>query len=143
MKGLSTIVAAIILIALVVTAAGIVGSWITNFVTQTTNADTCAVTTTYTVTDAYYNSTSGEIRVKLKNTGKSDLFNFTVEADNGTLIASVGAYSPLASFRLGQGKSQYIMANINDTNMTNVDTVKVLAGSCTSYPPSPVRVVNI
>jgi FlaG/FlaF family flagellin (archaellin) len=142
-KALSAIVATIILVALVVAVLGLVSSWISKFVTENTQQDTCMLSTIYTLTDASYSATRGEIKVKVRNAGRLDIYNFTVEADNGTVIVSVAASSPDTSLVLGPGKSQYILAPLTSQNITNIDKMTVLVGSCPGYSASPVKVVNI
>jgi hypothetical protein len=66
-----------------------------------------------------------------------------VEADNGTVIATIPVYSPSATYKLGIGKSQYILANTTDYNITNIDTITLLVGSCPGYSSSAVKVTNI
>jgi len=142
-KAVSPVVAVVILIALAIAVGGMVSSWLASFVFERTQQDTCAISTMYTILQASYNGSSGGVDIKLKNTGKDDLYNFTVEVDNGTVIASTAAYSPVSTYRLGPGKTQYVLANISDQNMTTADTVAVLVGSCLSYSPSPRKVTNI
>jgi len=142
-KAISPIIAAVILIALVVAIGGVVSSWVYSFVTENTHTDTCGISTTYSVSDASFNQTSGQLMVKVKNSGKNSIFNFTLEADNGTVIIASAALSPSPSYELGTGMSQYIIANLSSQNITAIRTVKVLVASCRSYSPSPVIVANI
>ena len=142
-KGLSPIIAVVLLIAIVVVLGGMLASWISNFVTTNLQRDTCSITTMYSVSDITYNATSNEVMVRVKNMGDDDLYNFTVEADNGTAIAVLPATYPPASYVLNPGRTQYVIANGTYHNITNIRTIKVLVGSCPSYSPTPVNVVNI
>jgi flagellin-like protein len=139
-KAVSPIIAIVILIALVVGLGGLLSSWLSGFVSESTQSDTCAISTLYTSSEASYDPASGEIKIKVKNTGKLDIYNFTIEADNGTFIAFIPASSPIGTYKLGPGKSQYILANSSGFNITNIDTIKVLVGSCPAYSPSPVDI---
>jgi flagellin-like protein len=142
-KGLSPIIAVVILIGIAVMAGGILSSWVTSFISDSARQDTCAITTMYTLSEATYNSTSGIVKLRVKNAGSSSLRNFTVEADNGTLIARALASSPDPSYTVGKGMAQYIVANVSNASITNVITITVLTQSCPGYSPVPVQVENI
>ncbi len=139
-KAVSPIIAIVIIIALVVALGGILSSWLSGFVSDSTQSDTCAINTMYTASDAFYNGTTGEIKVKVKNSGKYGLYNFSIEADNGTIIAVIPATSPGPTYILGSGKTQYVIANSSGFNITNIATIKVLVDSCRAYSPSPMDI---
>jgi flagellin-like protein len=142
-KGISPVIAVVILIAVAVTIGGVVSSWVNSLVTETAKQDTCSITTSYSISEARYNSSSGDIRIKIRNTGRDSLYNFTVEADNGTVIAHIVPTSPVPNQQVGPGMSQYIIANTTYYNITNVKTVTVLLGCCTGYSSTPIKVTNI
>jgi len=142
-KAISPIIAVVILIALVVTLGGLLSTWLSKFVYDASQQDTCALYTRYTISEALYNSSSGQIKVKVKNSGKPDLYNFSIEADNRTLMSVIPAYSPDQTYHLASGQSQYVLASSLEYNITNIDTIKLLVRSCTSYSPSPVKVQRI
>ena len=142
-KAVSPVIAVVLLIAITIAIGGVVSSWIRSFVDEGTHTSTCAITTAYTVQEAHYNASDGMIKLKIKNNGKGDIYNFTVEADNGTLTESIPASSPASSYRLGPGKTQYILANSSEHNITNIEKISLLVGSCANYAPAQVEVVNI
>jgi flagellin-like protein len=142
-KGLSPIVAVVILIGIVVITGGLLSSWITSFVSDASKQDTCSINTMYTISDATYNGTSGDIKLKVKNTGAVKLYNFTVEADNGTVIFLAQASSPDPSYRVDAGREQYVVANMSLKNISNVLTITVLTQSCKGYSPAHTEVGNI
>ena len=142
-KGVSPIVAVVILVGIAVMTGGLLSSWISSFISGSSEQETCAITTMYTLSDATYNATSGEIKLRLKNTGSVDLYNFTIEADNGTDISLVPATSPSPSYVLGSGGTQYVLGNGSLHNITNVASITVMTESCSSYSPSSVKVENI
>ncbi len=142
-KAISPVIATVILIAIAVTLGGVLSSWMNSFVRETTDTETCAIRTLYTVTDATYDADSGEVRMKVRNTGSSPLYNFTMEADNGTVIVSLLAGYPAADFSLVAGQSQYVSANFSGQNITEIEKVTLLSGSCQSYSSSPVKVAHI
>jgi flagellin-like protein len=142
-KGLSPIVAVVILIGIAVVTGGLLSSWITSFVSDSAKQDTCAISTMYTLSDVTYNTTSGEVKLKVKNTGNVKLYNFTVEADNGTIIFLSQATSPEPSYRVDTGRVQYVVANFSLANISNVHTITVLTQSCKGYSPAHTEVENI
>ncbi len=142
-KGISPVVAVVILIGIAVMAGGLLSSWVSSFMSDSAKQDTCPITTMYTISEATYNSTSGGLMVKVKNAGNDQIYNFTFEADNGTEIVLVPAGYPAADFVLGGGRTQYVSGNASLYNITAVQTVTILTGSCPSYSPSPVKVADI
>ncbi|MFH0957023.1 MAG: archaellin/type IV pilin N-terminal domain-containing protein [Candidatus Aenigmatarchaeota archaeon] len=142
-KGLSPLIAVIIMIGIAVVVGGILSSWVTSFVSGSARQDTCAITTMYTLSEATYNASSGIVKVKVKNMGSVSLRNFSVEADNGTLIARAPASFPDPSYSVGSGMAQYVVANASNSSITNVVSITVLTESCKGYSPVPVEVGNI
>lgn len=139
-KAVSPIIAIVIIIATVVALGGILSSWLSGFVSDSTQADMCAINTMYSISEAFHNGTTGEIKVKVKNSGKYGLYNFSFEADNGTIITFIPATSPGATYILGSGRTQYVLANSSGYNITNINQIRVLVGSCRVYSPSPVNI---
>ena len=139
-KAVSPIIAVVIIIAIVVALGGILSSWLSGFVSDSIQTDTCAINTMYTASEASHNEITGEMRVKVKNSGKHGLYNFSIEADNGTVIVFIQATSPSPTYILGSGKTQYVLANSSGHNITNIDKIKVLVRSCPAYSPSPVDI---
>jgi flagellin-like protein len=142
-KGLSPIIAVVILIGIAVMAGGILSSWVTSFVSDSARQDTCAITTMYTLSEATYNASSGIVKVKVKNTGSVSLRNFSIEADNGTQMGRAPASFPDPSYSVGSGMAQYVVANASNGSVTNVISITVLTESCKGYSPMPVEVGNI
>jgi len=147
-KGISPIIAVVVLIGVAVMLGGLVSSWMSSFVTTSSKYDTCSITTMYVISEATVNETSGRLLVKLKNIGKSSVYNFTFEADNGTVLDVMPATSPVDTYNLEPGRTQYIETNISNyniskENITNIDTITVLTQSCPEYGPEPIKVTNI
>ena len=142
-KAISPLIAIVVLVALVVTLGGLLSVWLSTFFYDASEYDRCAITTMYTLTEPTYNETSGEIKVKVKNTGSDDLVNFTIELDNGTVLAIIPVISPAETYILSPGRSQYVLANGTAYNVTNIDTIKLLVASCPTYGSSEVNVANI
>ena len=142
MKGVSPVVAVAILIAVAVAIGGMVSSWVSSFVVEQTLHDDCGLKTLYSLTDATINETSGQIRMKLKNTGSRSVYNFTVEADNGTMFGVFQATSPSPTYVIKPGETQYIITNTT-YNVTNILKITVKSASCPGYAPTHVNIVNL
>ncbi len=147
-KGISPVVAVVILIGVAVMLGGLVSSWLSSFVNTNSKQNACAITTMYTITEATVNTTSGKLRLKVKNVGKSGVYNFSIEANNGTVIEVLRATSPPDTYILASGRTQYIETNISDynissMNITNIGTVTLMTRSCPEYTPEPIAVTNI
>ncbi len=147
-KAISPVVAVVVLVGVAIMLGGLVSSWMSSFVQETSRNEACSITTMYTITEASANGSSGELRVKLKNIGKDDLYNFSFEANNGTVIDLLQATEPADTYKLRPGMTQYIRTNFTDynisvENITNIDTVTVLTLSCPEYSPDPIKVENI
>ena len=142
-KGLSPLIAVVILVGLAVTVSGLVSSWLGTFVTESTTSSTCVLNTIYTMSGTTYDTTTGQIKTKIKNAGTLSIYNFTFEADNGTDIATFPASAPSATVRITPGQSQYVKANASLYNITNINTITLLVKSCPGYAPSAVSVENI
>jgi len=147
-KGISPVVAVVLLIGIAVMLGGLVSSWLSSFIHQNSQQSTCALTTMYVISEAQVNESSGYLAVKLKNTGQSGISNFTFEVYNGTVYDALTATSPDDSYVLQPGRTQLIKTNFTDqsitsTNITEISTVTVISESCPEYSPEPIKVVNI
>jgi flagellin-like protein len=142
-KAISPVVAVVILIGLAVMTGGLLSSWVSSFITDSSRQDTCSISTMYSISDPTFDESSGEIKVKIKNTGNDAIYNFTFETDNGTDIVLIPASSPSPDLVVGSGRTQYVVSNSSYYNMTGVETVTVLTESCPGYSPTAVKVENI
>lgn len=142
-KGISPVVAVVILIAIAVMIGGLVSSWMSSFVSENTDQDMCAINTLYSITDITVNDSNGEIKLRLKNTGKLAVYNFSIEAENGTTFEIIPATSPAANYSIGPGETQYVIANTTGYNITNIDTLTVISGSCSGYAPKHTKIINL
>jgi len=129
-KGISPVVASVILIAVSVSVGVIVSTWITHLITeQTGGSRMCAINTLYNVESAKFNMTGNDkLRLKITNEGEEGLYGFGVNMDNGTDIIILNS----THFRIEQGnissvnkltrkQSVYIMVNMTNTTDENID----------------------
>ncbi len=147
-KAISPVIAVVVLVGVAIMLGGLISSWMSSFVQESSRNNACSITTMYTITDATVNESTGELIVRLKNVGKDTLYNFSMEVDNGTVIDLLPATAPADTYELGPGRTQLIRSNISNynisrENITNIDTVTVLTKSCPEYSPEPINVENI
>jgi flagellin-like protein len=85
-KGISPIVAVVLMIAVAISLGVLVTIWITSWVTtQTTSSGlACVVNTNYIIDSATYYNSSNELRIKVTNKGQEGLWGFGFALDNGT-----------------------------------------------------------
>jgi flagellin-like protein len=149
MKGISPIIATVLLIAVAVAIGVLVSTWITRWTleqTQTAETATCATTTIYDVSDAAYNTTTQMLTLIVTNKGSSAVYNFTIEAvDNTTAIKLnvTPSYSPTgttASTPLLQGRSFSLTANMSTTN--KLTSVKVTNTACGAFYKATTTITN-
>ena len=136
-KGISPVVASVILVAAAVLIGAVATVFVSSFVGQkTTQANTagCAVTNQFTISDAQINST-GAVRVKLTNSGQGTVSNFTIEVTltNGTIERKL-ALSPTNTTNMTSGQSTFVMSNVFDASVDNlVSEVKVTSNTCKQF----------
>jgi len=129
-KGISPVVASVILIAVAVSITVIVSTWVTHLIQdQTGSTKTCAINTLYNVENAKFN-VSGEYQLWLKITNENEygIYGFGVVMDNGTKIISLNS----SSYRIDQGnisatntlkrkQSFYLLVNMTNTTSESND----------------------
>lgn len=103
MKGISPIVAAVLLIAITMTIAGVLAYWSSTFVstslpTENTTTSQCRLAQ-FEFRTCRYNSTSQSLVFSLENVRGVELSNLTafVEYSNGTVISGVSLNKSLPS----------------------------------------------
>jgi flagellin-like protein len=130
MKGVSPIIATIILIALAITIGMMLSSWITHwFYIQTGRTSvSCALETNYAIESARWNISSTSLNntllIKVLNKGSRGIYGFGVVLDNGTRIVQLNSSSSLvnqggisSSNPLQQEQSAYISVNLTNTTL--------------------------
>lgn len=88
-KGVSPIVAAVVLLAVAITVGVVVSTWVSNWAATQISPESlaCAAKTRYTIDSAKFNdSGDNKLILKLTNRGEVNLYGFGVYLDNGTVI---------------------------------------------------------
>jgi flagellin-like protein len=142
-KGVSPVIATVLLIAVAIAIGILVTTWITHWTSTQISSQpiTCAINTNYIIESVEYNKTGGDtLLVKVTNKGAENLYGFSAVLDNGTHILDVNS----TSWRINQGgisktsplrreKSAYVTVNltINYTALGDTLTdVRILNEAC-------------
>lgn len=130
MKGISPVVASVILIAVSISVGVLVSTWITHLVEeQTGGARLCAINTLYNVESAKFNiSADNNLWLKITNEGEYELYGFGVVIDNGTMIIIMNSTdnrtdqgNMSSSNKLKRKESLYLIVNLTNTTEEGVD----------------------
>ena len=139
MKGVSPVIATILLIAVAISVGIMVTTWITHWVVTQTGSEAiaCAINTNYVIDSAEFNKTAAlndTLLIKITNRGAQKLYGFGAILDNGTWIMMLNSTSPLmnqggvsVSNQLTRESSVYVTINL-----TNATAGHALLGSTLS-----------
>ena len=95
MKGISPVIAAVVLIAISVAVGVLISGWVTQFVTrQTEVANSCVTNTNYRIDSAVYSSGTKRLTILVTNLNNRGLYGFSVQFQNGTHIALYNSTGP-------------------------------------------------
>jgi len=145
MRGISPVIATVLLIAVAVSAGMLVTTWITQWVvTQTTSeAQTCSINTQYVIDTVVFNESGNNLlKIKITNKGSQPLYGFSVELDNGTPpivtfpVDEVDQGGVTESNPLKREQSVYIIVNLSNSTLgyptlgATLKSVKVLNDAC-------------
>ena len=127
-KGVSPVVATVVLVAAAIVVATIVTVWTSGYVSrETTSAGTagCAVNTVYAIENAVYAQTNGNFTARLTNSGTRTVGNFTVDVEllNGTITSSL-AENPSNTANVTSGQSVFLSARTGWNTTTGSPTLK-------------------
>lgn len=139
MRGLSTIVATVIMLAVAVILAVVVSDWAIHQVSeQTKTVPDCSVHTRYIIESAKFKSSTNETRVVVLNKGAEDIYGFSLQIENGTHLETARGItespSTSSASRLGKGGSVFIIyTSVGTANRTlglTATEITVLNSAC-------------
>ena len=125
-KGLSPVVSVVLMIAVAISIAILVTTWVTNLTQQQITGDkSCALNTNYIIESAKWNKSNdlnATLLIKLTNKGQQKLYGFAVQIDNGTDIIDfnssvVDQDGISASNKLERERSAYLVVNLTNANL--------------------------
>lgn len=124
MKGISPIIAAVVLIAISVAVGVMISSWVTHWVTSQTGVTTqCVALTNYNIESATYTSQDKNLTMVIKNLGSIQIYGLSVQIMNLTDIVTYNDTSPDIKVTpslskqtpLTEQRSAIIVINLNGT----------------------------
>jgi flagellin-like protein len=154
LKGVSPIIATVLLIAVAISVGIMVTTWITQWVVHQTGSEsmTCAINTNYIIDTAEFNKSTtlnSTLLLKVTNHGTEKIYGFGVQLDNGTTIMVFNSSSSLidqggisSSSKLAQERSAYVKVNLTNTTAgyttmgTTLTKVTVTNDGCPSVSAS-------
>ena len=129
MKGISPVIAVVLLVAVAISQGMLVTSWITHLYFDISGGEgACAIKTNYVIDSAQWNQTSKSIMynstllIKITNKGELKLYGFGAEILNGTKILNfdsneVDQGGISSTNRLGRERSAYIWLNLTNSSL--------------------------
>jgi len=138
MKGLSEMVGAALLIAVVMFTGALVATWGPTWVAGERASLTCVSNTNYIVEGVNFDKSSGNLYVKVSNYGSEPLYGFGLTLYNGSVSMQFGHLNVsqggiTEKNRLHRGGSTYITAQINNTRFgETIERVIVTNEACLS-----------
>ena len=135
-KGVSNFIGAVLLIAMVVAVAVLVGNWYINLAKTDTNHVSKQITNTLDCNDVSLNyrdvkfNESGNdfLKFYLENTGSKDVVIIEIR-----VIADNGSYEDFnQKYDLSAGNEQLIIIQLNTNNIKKIDSIRVVPQQCPS-----------
>jgi flagellin-like protein len=147
MKGISPVIASVLLIGITVAIGVMMSSWITHWIGNKTQdiSSACATSTNYKIDSVSYSLSAETMTIEITNIGNVDVYGFGVQVMNGTDVMFYNStdtkfkISPniTQSGPLKQQRSAIIILSM-DTDYESglgrsLDIIKVLNGACPAF----------
>ena len=147
MKGISPVIASVLLIGITVAVGVMLSSWITHWIGTKTQdiSSACATSTNYKIDSANFGSSASNMTLTLTNLGTVELYGFSVQVMNATEIIVYNSsdskfkISPnvTQSSPLKQQRSAIIVISMSGNYESNLgrtaDLIKILNSACPAY----------
>jgi len=156
MKGISPVIASVLLIGITVAVGVMLSSWITHFIGTRTQdiSSACATSTNYKIDSASFKSSTNNMTIILTNLGTIELYGFGVQIMNATEVMVYNIsdakfkISPniTQSAPLKQQRSAIIVISMSGDYETNLgkttDLIKVLNNACPAYSAETGNIIK-
>jgi flagellin-like protein len=126
MKGISPLIASVLLIAITMTLAAILATFVSNYTRQQLSALPSCVGGTLLFVTNDYPSLSGSDVVAIVEAGSVDLTGFTIEAINSTGYVN----SKDATGSIKAGSSGTVQATFTGSGLVTGDKARIIAKNC-------------
>lgn len=128
MKGVSPLIASVLLIAITMTLAAILASFVSSYTQQQLSGLESCVGGTITFSTADYPQLSGNTIVAIIDVSNVDLSGFKIEAINST--GDVNSVTATGATSITAGSSGTVRADFTGTGVAVGDKVRVVGGNC-------------
>ena len=147
-KGISPVIASVLLIGITVAIGVMLSSWITHWISNKTQdiSSACATSTNYKIDSVIYSAATKNMTIMLTNMGSVELYGFSVQIMNGTEVIVYNytdtkfKISPniTQDMPLKQQRSAIIIVSLDNSGYEaglgeTADMVKVLNSACPAF----------
>ena len=145
MKGISPIIATVMLIVVAVSLGALISTWATSWVSDQTNSPdiTCSVDTRYVLESAKWNysGNANKLLVKIRNQGPVKIYNFSATLENSTDLvnynysnSNINQGGISEANPLGQEESVYITIDLSSNTALGSSLTKISIGNRACKP---------
>jgi len=157
MKGLSPIIAVVLMIAITVAVGVMISSWITHWVSSRTSqaSSACVTSTNYRIDSATFDySDTKNMTIIITNLGSVELYGFSVQMLNGTNVEVYNSTDPKLSISpnitetnpLKEQRSAVIIINMaggyHSSLGNTADQIKVLNKACPTFSAETLTITK-
>ena len=154
MKGLSPIIAIIVMMGVAITVGILISNWVTQWTTEhlDTTASSCALNTNYVIDSVIFKNSTYTLTIKVTNKNSKSLYGFSVQVENTTEILLFNSsdgnvtFSPnvTSTNRLLRDRSVYIKVNLtrHPTMGSSLTTVKVFNDACSAVSTKTTEIAQ-
>ncbi len=156
MKGISPVIAAVLLVAISVAVGVLLSSWITHWVSTRTQqaSSACVTNTNYRIDSATFDSSTNNLTILLTNLGNVGLYGFSVQVLNGTNVEVYNSTDQKVSISpnvtetnpLKEQRSAIIIINMNGAYHSGLgstaDHIKVLNKACPTFSAETLTIIK-
>jgi len=156
MKGVSPVIASVLLIGITVAIGVMLSSWLTHWVSTRTQqaSSACVTSTNYRIDSATFASATDNATIIITNLGSVELYGFSVQVMNKTDVSVFNSSD--SRFRISpnitqtnslkEQRSAVILLDMNGDYESNLgstaDTIKVLNSACPTFSAETSTIIK-
>jgi archaellum component FlaF (FlaF/FlaG flagellin family) len=156
MKGMSPVIAAVLLIGISIAVGVLISSWVTHWVSSRTQqaSSACVTSTNYRIDSATFDSPTNNTTIVLTNLGSVGLYGFDVQVLNGTDVHVYNSTDPRVRISpnitetdpLKEQRSAVVIINMNGAYHSGlgstVDQIKILNKACPAFSAETLTIIK-
>jgi flagellin-like protein len=147
MKGISPVIASVLLIGIAIAVAVMLSSWITHWVSTRTQqaSSACVTSTNYKIDSARFNMNTNNMTITLTNLGSTELYGFSVQVMNTTAVSVYNSSDTKFSISpnitqsnpLKEQRSAIIILDMGGDYASNLgktaDRIRIINNACPTF----------